>query len=132
MGDRHNQIRKYQFFTNASMSGTSTITSTPPSNIQFLDDIGIQLNWSGSPVGNFQIQVSADYDPNEGIAGAWVPILFTYWNGASFITDINVPTTMGSPYYFDLTLLSAPYLQVVYTNTSGMGTLNGFITAKAL
>jgi hypothetical protein len=114
------------------MSGTSTITSTPPSNIQFLDDIGIQLNWSGSPVGNFQIQVSADYDPNEGIAGAWIPILFTYWNGASFITDINVPTTMGSPYYFDLTLLSAPYLQVVYTNTSGMGTLNGFITAKAL
>jgi hypothetical protein len=129
MGDRHNQIRKTQTMTNGVMSSspTSLITS-----IQFLDDIGLQLQWSGSPVGNFEVQISADYDPNQDIAGTWVPIVFTYWNGTSFVTSQDVPTTMGSPYYFDLDLLSAPYLKVVYNNTSGTGTLNIFLTAKAL
>lgn len=131
MSDRHNQIRKCQNFTNAVMSGTSTVTSLTTS-IQFLDDIGLEWVWSGSPVGNFQVLISADYDPNENIAGNWVPLLFTYWNGASFVTSYNLPTSLGSPYYIDLALLSAPYIQVTYTNTSGSGTLNGFLTAKAL
>jgi hypothetical protein len=129
MSDRHNQIRKTQNFTNASMSTspTSLITS-----IQFLDNIGLEWIWSGSPVGNFQVQVSADYDPNESIAGNWIPILFTYYNGSAFVTSYDIPTTMLSPYYLDLSPLSAPWIKVVYTNTSGSGTLNGFLTAKAL
>jgi hypothetical protein len=113
------------------MSGTSTITSLITS-IQFLDDIGLELVWSGNPVGNFQVLVSADYDPNENITGNWVPILFTYWTGSAFVTDYNIPTDMGSPYYIDMSLLSAPFIKVTYTNTTGSGTLNGFLTAKAI
>lgn len=129
MSDRHNQIKKTQTFTNAVMSSSpsSLITS-----IQFLDNIGYQLEWTGSPVGNFQVLISADYDPNQDIAGQWIPLLFTYYNGSAFITSYDIPTSMGSPYYIDLSFLSAPYLQVTYTNTSGSGTLNGFLTAKAL
>lgn len=129
MGDRHNQIRKAHTLTQGVMSSSPTSDIT---NIQFLDNIGLEWVWSGSPVGNFQVQISADYDPNEKVAGNWVPLLFTYWNGSAFVTDYNIPTTMGSPYYIDLTLLSAPWLKVIYSNTSGSGTLNEFLTAKAL
>lgn len=131
MGDRHNQIRKTQTITNGSMIGTSTLTSLI-TNIQFLDNIGLEWIWSGTPVGNFQVLVSADYDPNENIAGNWVPLLFTYWNGSSFVTSYLIPTSLLSPYYLDLALLSAPWMQITYTNTSGSGTLNTFLTAKAV
>lgn len=131
MGDRKDQIRKFQNFSNAMMIGTSTVSSLI-SSIQFLDEIGLQWNWTGSPVGNFQVLVSADFDPNENIAGNWIPILFTYYTGSALVTSTQIPTTMGSPYYIDLPLLSAPYIQVTYTNTSGSGTLNGFLTAKAI
>jgi hypothetical protein len=129
MSDRHNQIRKYQNFDNAVMSGSP---ASLISSIQFLDNIGIELIWSGSPIGNFQVLISADHDPNENIVGNWVPLLFTYWNGSSFVTSYLLPTTLASPYYIDLALLSAPYIQVTYANNSGSGILNGFLTAKAI
>jgi hypothetical protein len=128
---RHDQIRKFQNFTGGSMTGTSVITSIQ-SSIQFVDDIGIELVWTGSPVGNFQVQVSADYDPNQEIAGSWIPLLFTYWNGTLFVTSYSIPTSLASPYYIDIPLTSAPWIRVQYTNTSGTGTLNSFLTAKAV
>lgn len=131
MSDRHNQIRKFQNFTNASMSGTNVIFSLT-SSIQFVDNIGLEWVWSGSPVGTFQVQTSADYDPNVEIAGNWVPFLFTYWNGAAFVTSYDIPTSLASPYYLDLELTSAPWIRVQYTNASSSGTLNGFLTAKAV
>lgn len=117
------------------MTGTAAITS-PVTNIAYLDDIGIQFNWTGSPVGGFQVQVSADYaqDNNGNVtnAGNWVPLTFTYFNGTSNVTATSIPTSVGSPIYIDLALLSAPWIRAVYTNVSGSGTLNAFITAKAI
>jgi hypothetical protein len=131
MSERKDQIRKFQNFTNASMSGTTTITSLT-SSVQFVDNIGLEWIWSGAPVGNFQVQTSIDYDPNETIAGNWVPLLFTYWNGSVFVTSYMIPTSLGSPYYLDIDVTSIPWIRVVYTNISGSGTLNGFLTAKAI
>ncbi len=138
MSDKKNQLLKYQNITNGDMS-LSSITSTI-TNISFLDDIGIQLNFSGSPVGTFAVQVSADHaqdyssPPNVTVAGNWVPLTFTYWDSgtSAFITGFSVPTSVGSPIYLDLALLSAPWIRVVYTKVSGTGTLNAFITAKAV
>lgn len=131
MSGRHNQIRKYQSVTGALMSGTNVITSIP-SSIQFVDDIGVELVWTGAAVGNFQVQVSIDYDPNEEIPGSWVPLLFTYWNGTVFVTSYNIPTSLLSPYYIDITLTSAPWVRIQYTNVSSTGSLNAFLTAKAV
>lgn len=128
---RHDQIRKFQNFTNTLMSGTNVITSLQ-SSVEFVDNVGLELVWTGTPVGNFQVQVSADYAPNEKIAGNWVPLLFTYWNGTVFVTSYNIPTALLSPYYIDITLTSAPWVRVQYTNISGTGTLNSYLTAKAV
>lgn len=104
--------------------------------VQWLDNIGYQFSWTGSPVGEFAIQVSADYAQDEfgnvTSTGNWVPLVFTYWDdaGQTFVTDLSIPTSVGSPIYFDLALLSAPWIRAVYTKSSGTGTLTGTITAK--
>lgn len=136
MSDKKNQLLKFQSITAGDMS-TASLTSTV-TNISFLDDIGYQFNFSGSPVGAISIQVSADHaqdyssPPNVTVAGNWVPLTFTYWDGAQFVTDTSIPVSVGSPIYLDLALLSAPWIRAVYTKVSGTGTLNAFITAKAV
>lgn len=133
MSGRKNNLLKFANIVNASMASNviSAVTS-----IAFLDNIGLQLNFSGSPVGSFQAQVSADYAQddygNVTNAGTWIAVLLTYYNGTTVVQSTSVPTTQGSPIYLDLNQLSAPYLRVVYTAGSGSGTLNALITAKML
>lgn len=130
---RKNNLLKFHNIVDGVMTGTTVITSTVTS-IAFLDDVGIEFVWSGSPVGNFRIQVSADHEQdsmgNVTVDGNWVPLLFSYWNGAVFVTSYDIPTSLGSAIYMDLALLSAPWIRVQYTNASGSGVLNSFITAK--
>lgn len=105
----------------------STITSSV-TNINYLDNIGIQLNNSGSPSGAFAVQISADYAQDEfgnvQNAGNWTALTLS-----------PAPTvSAGSPstIYIDMNQLSAPWIRVVYTPSGGSGTLNAFITAKAI
>lgn len=134
MTGRKNNIKQFQSIVSGDMSQTS-ITSAI-TDIQFLDDVGIEFSWTGSPVGVFSIEVSASYsqDFNGNVlnAGHWTPVVFTYYDGVGFNTGSSVPTSLGSPIYIDLALLSAPYIRVVYTKTSGTGTLQTYLTAKAV
>lgn len=131
---RKNNLLAFNNIVAGDMS-TASLTSTV-TNIQFLDDIGLELVWTASPVGNFQVQVSIDYaqdnssPPNVTSTGNWVPLVLTYWNGSAFVTGTDIPTSLGSAIYLDLALLSAPWIRVVYTKSSGTGTLNSYITAK--
>lgn len=133
---RAKNLPVYQNITAGDMS-TASITSAVTS-IQYMDDVGLQLNWSGAPVGTFQVQVSMDYSQdlsspaNVTNAGNWVPLTLTYWDGAAFVTGVDIPTSVGSPIYIDLALLSAPWMRAVYTRVSGSGTLSGYVAAKQL
>lgn len=134
MSGRKSNKQSYETIVAGDMS-LSSITSQV-SNILQLDDVGYQFNFTGSPVGTFQIQISADYaqdtssPPNVTNAGNWVPLIFTYWDGAAFQTTSNIPTTVGSPIYLDMPLMSAPWIRAVYQKVSGSGTLTAFYTAK--
>jgi len=111
----------------------SSVTSSV-SDIRYLDNIGVEFVWSGSPTGTLAVQVSADYLQdylgNVENTGHWVNLTLTYWNGSAFVTDTSIPTSVGSPVYLDLSLLSAPFIRFVYTKASGSGTLQAYITAK--
>ena len=132
---RKDNLRQFQIITAGSMTGTSVITS-PVTCIQWLDNVGIQLNWTNSPVGTFAVQVSADYaqDFNGSVtnAGNWTPILLSYLSSGALTQATSIPTSVGSPIYLDLNQLSAPWIRVVYTNSSSTGTLNAYITAKEI
>lgn len=121
MSGRKNNLKTFNTIANGDLS-LASITS-PVTCIRFLDNIGVQANFSGAPVGVLAIQVSADHNEDELgnviVAGQWATIASSSMTG-------------GSPIYFDLNQLSAPYLRLVYTKTSGSGTLNAFITAKVL
>ena len=134
MSKSKNTLLKYQSITNGDMSASSLTSSV--TNIQQLDEIGYQFNWSGSPTGTIAIQVSIDYaqdlNGNVTVSGHWTPLTLTYWdtNTNAFVTAQSIPTSVGSPVYLDLTLLSAPWIRAVYTKGSGTGTLQAYITAK--
>jgi hypothetical protein len=120
----YNLLVPFHIITNASMA-TSVTSSVVEIKLQ--DNIGIQLQWTGTPGGTFSVQVSMDYflDINNNVvnAGTWTTIPLTPPVVAS-----------GSPgnAYIDMNQLSAPYIRVVYTAASGAGTLNGFIIAKGV
>lgn len=115
-----NTLKSYPIIVAGSAAGNliSAITS-----IQYLDNVGVQINLTsaGSMTGVFSVQVSADYNTPPNNPGNW-------------ITLTTAAVTSGSPalIYFDLNQLSSPYVQLIYTAGSGSGTVNAFITAKAV
>ena len=121
---RKNNILKFQTITAASMGAGVTSAVT---NIEYMDNIGIQLGFTGTPTGTFAVQVSADYAQdqfgNVSNAGNWVALTLSPSPAAS---------GSGDNIYIDLNQLSAPWVRVVYTRTSGTGTLNAFLTSKML
>lgn len=104
----------------------ATVTSAV-TNIQFHDNIGIELVWTGTPTGSFAVQVSANYDQDQNgnvlNSGNWVSVTLSPTVSAAGSADSA---------YIDLNQLSAPWIRVVYTKSGGTGTLNGWITGKTV
>jgi hypothetical protein len=132
---RKSNLKQFSTIKNGMMIGTNTIISSV-TNITILDNVGYQFDWTGSPVGIFQIQISANYNQdNEGnviTPGTWVNVTLSYFDGVNFVTSTDVPTSVGTPIYLDLTQLSAPWIRCKYSNTSGTGVLNATVAGKMI
>ncbi len=91
------------------------------------DNMGIQLSWVGTPTGVFDVQVSLDHmqdtQGNVTQAGHWVSLILSATIAAAGAADDA---------YIDLNELAAPYVRVVYTATSGPGTLTAYVTGKGV
>lgn len=98
------------------MTGTNVITSNP-TNIENLDNIGFQITWTGNPVGSFQILCSID-----GVN--YVPL--------SFGPPLTSPSGTAGSFLVNLTELPYPWIELQYTNTSGVGALTAWICGKDL
>lgn len=124
MSGRKNTLAVFHNINAGDMSGNIT---SPATNIEFLDNIGIQFNFTGSPVGTFAVQVSADhvqdFQGNVIVAGNWVSIP---------LSPSPAATGSANQIYVDLNQLSAPYVRFTYTFTSGTGFLNSYIVGKAV
>lgn len=123
MSNRKSNLRQWQMVTAGDMSAAITSDVT---NIQFLDNIGIQLNFTGTPTGTFQVQVSADFARDDGgrvtNAGNWIPLV---------LSPVPAATGTAGFIYIDIIQTSAPWIRVTYSGT-GAGSLNAFITAKMI
>lgn len=127
----------FQNIVAQTMTGTSQIFSSI-SNILHKDSVGVQLDWTGSPTGSFEIKVSNNYKPalaqSEGFGapnnGTWISLAIE--NPLTGIVATTFSTGLGSPIAINLNQLAFAWLQVVYTNASGTGVLTGNITAKSL
>jgi hypothetical protein len=91
-----------------------SITS-PATNILYMDRVGYQLSWAGTPTGDFTIEVSND-------EVVWVELTLSVPVAAAGSADdafIDVET-------------AAKFVRVKYTVGSGTGTLQAHITAKSI
>lgn len=114
-------LKKALVVSAGDMSGNLTSNVV---DIEFLDNIGIQLNFTGTPTGTFGVQISMDYNPQTG-SGFWI--------------DLTLPTTpaavaagAANQIYIDLIQLTAPYIRCKYTATSGAGSLDAYINGKEI
>lgn len=124
-GNSKNALLPFHFIVDQSMAGNVTSGAT---NIQYTDNCAIQLNFTGTPVGIFSVEGSVDHAVNamtgvQTVAGLWIPVT---------LDPIPVASGSSGQILIDMKELSFPWIRVVYTRTSGTGTLNGFISAKAV
>lgn len=112
-------LKPAQIATSQSMGASFEINC--PSALQ-ADVVGIQLNYSGSPVGTLEVMGSVD--------GTNYTALYLSINGSSGLS-IAIPTNT-SPVIIDLYGSALPYLKLKYTRTSGTGSANIFFTYKRL
>jgi hypothetical protein len=121
---RKNVLASFQAITSGSMTGTSTITGTVV-NIQYMDNIGVQFVWTGTAVGTFYVDVSADHrqDANGNVTntGTWIPMSFS---------TTPVASGTASSIYLDINQVSSPWIRPRYVNASSTGTLNAWVTGK--
>lgn len=100
----------------ASASSTNTYTSNT-FNASNLDNIGLQVAFTGTMTGTFQVLCSIDNENFEPL---------------SFTPALTQPSGSDLSYLVSLNQLPYPYLQVTYTNISGTGTVSVFLSGKDL
>lgn len=112
MSSRKNSTR-YQSMVNSSMAASIVGTET---NISYGDNVGVQFVWTGTaPVGVGGMEASND----NGLT--WTPMTFS-----------PSPAITGNSGNLLLSANNVPYQKVrpVYTRTSGVGTLQAYVTVK--
>lgn len=80
---------------------------------RYLEQIKWQLVWAGTPTGTFSLQESLDYNPVTQV-GTW------FDDGAG----ITGPSGSAGSAMINLMNRAPAFYRVVYTRTSGTGTLN--------
>jgi len=116
-------LPKKKVISAGDMSGNLTSSVV---HIYQIDNFYVQCNiLSGSPTGTLAVQVSGDHEEDmQGVvtvAGNWITV-----------TSSAVTAGAGSPFFFDINQSSAQYARLIYTATSGSGSLDAFIGGKEI
>jgi hypothetical protein len=113
MSGRKNVLAPYHLVQAGDMSGNITSAAT---NIQYLDNVGVQFNWTGTPTGSFYVEVSLDK---------------ANWTALS-LSPAPAASGAAGTWYCDLQELSSPWIRVRYAASSGSGTLDVYVGGKAI
>jgi hypothetical protein len=108
-----NIIKPYKLVDAESMGADITSNSV---DVKYSDNIGVQLVWTGSPVGNFYVQGTIDGST---------------WTALDFGT---IPTSGGAAGDHLLNMNNLPYqkIRVFFDRTSGTGSLTAWVMAKTV
>ena len=101
---------------NGVMTGTNTIQSIPMS-IENVDNIRIQLAWTGTPTGTISVQMSGD-----GVQ----------YDALTFNPLLAQPAGAPGQYAIEINQTGALSMILQYVNASGVGALTASYTAKDL
>lgn len=108
-----------------NMTGTVVINGLPL-DWRLIRGGSIQVIWTGTPTGTFSVQGSLDYflgpDGKPGNVGTWDDM------GIS----VTAPSGSAGKALVDITITGIPWVKIVYTNTSGTGTLTAYQHGKGV
>ena len=107
-------MQPYQVVIDGDMS--ADITSAE-STVNYSDNAGYQIVWTGAPVGTFSVEVT---------------INGTAWEALTFSPVLTAPAGVPGSFVIDLNQLPFLKTRIKYTRTSGTGTLNVWVMAKRL
>lgn len=104
---------------NQAVSGTNTYNapSPQPFNAANLDNLGLQVTFTGTMAGTLSVMCSIDGKNYQSL---------------TFSPVLSQPAGSNLSYLIDLNQLPFPYLQIQYINASGSGTLIVYLSAKDL
>lgn len=115
-------VSPFSVITNASMA--TNITSSV-SVIQNISRIGYDISWTGTPVGNFSVQVSDTYSQNaDGTVnntGTWTTLPLSAATAASGSSGNGAIDLQGLSFYA---------IRLIYAAGSSSGTLNVTVSGK--
>lgn len=109
-------LDSYLLITNGVMTSTNTLTSVA-TFIANLDNIGLQVVWTGTPTGTLSVLVSPDD---------------VSYDALTFNPPLTQPAGAGGRYWVNMSQLASFYIKVQYVNASGTGVLNVKICGKDL
>lgn len=115
-------LAPFQVITNGDMSTTVTSAVTV---IQTNSMVSYEVNFTGSPVGVINVQVSNSYSKNvDGTvrnAGSWTTL------------TLSTPSTVSGAgtNFIDIDALGAYAVRLQYVPTSGSGVINAFVAGKS-
>ena len=100
--------------------------------VQDIIKVGYGISWRGTaPVGILNVQVSNDYSVNSQgdvlNAGTWNTMPFDL-NGTT-VSDLPVSGDNGNG-FIEIDVTAAYAMRLIYTATSGVGTINAIATGK--
>ena len=111
---------------------SATTTTSTPINCGGMDAIGFVLKWAatGTPVGTIDVRVCQDFDPGKTYAtsGNWATLDRDYIANWAAIQ----PAGTAAAHLLTVPLRGAAraeWIVILYTKTSGTGTLNGWAQA---
>lgn len=117
----------FQIVTAGDMSGNITSTVT---DVRNFDNVAVELVFTGTPTGTFSVEGSLDYGYQAG--GNFNPAVNAgTWTALSLSPTPAASGGAGSV-LLDLNQISFAFIRVKYAFTSGTGTLNAYIAAKAV
>jgi hypothetical protein len=123
----------FNIFNTVSVSGSASIGvatfTSSVTAIQYKDNVGYQVNFTGTPFGVLQINASNDYNPQlpesgnpqgSSASGNWVTL-----------TSVSI-STASSPIGFNLNQVPFAYIQCQFISGTSSGTISGWVTSKGL
>lgn len=118
MGQGKKVLEPKKIITAGDMSADVTSSVV---EIKGINDLAVQLIFTGSPTGTFYIQSSVDYGIN-GASATWAAVTTS-------------PATIsasgsGSNHLISLEGYSFPWVRVFYDFSSGTGSLDAYISGK--
>jgi len=112
MGGTKRVITPYDIVVDGDMSSTITGEST---NILYTDRVSYQIKYTGTPTGTFSVQVSNDEETWEDLT-----------------LSVSVTATGSADNHFIDCETGASFIRLVYTASSGAGTLQAILVAKSI